>query len=85
MSENIYVNWSSLVLEKIFKICSLYKHNHVKRVFPIVAPPHPQGRDFNKLAFTIMSESFHVNFSFSGQVVLEKIFKIFSLFNHIYK
>jgi hypothetical protein len=45
-------------------------------VFPIVAPPDPRGPCFEQTWIYIISESFHVNMSSSGKVVLEnKIFK----------
>jgi hypothetical protein len=78
MSYSFYVNFSFsnpvVLKKKILKICFPIGE-HVKTVSPIVAPPDPRGLDFNKLAFKNMSESFHVNFIFSGPVVLEKIFK----------
>jgi hypothetical protein len=58
---------SPLVLEKIF-LKIIYK------VFPIVAPPEPQGPWFVQTWIYIMSESFHVNMSSSGSMVLKKIF-----------
>ena len=44
-------------------------------IFPIVAPSDPRGPWFVQTWIYIISESFHVNMSFSGSVVLEK--KIF--------
>ena len=45
-------------------------------VFPTVAPPDPWGPWFVQTSIYIISESFHVNMSSSGSVVLEKkIFK----------
>jgi hypothetical protein len=44
-------------------------------VFPIVAPPDPHGPWFEQTWIYIISESFHVNMSSSGSVVLGKIFK----------
>jgi hypothetical protein len=41
-------------------------------VFPIVAPPDPRGPWFVQTEVYIISESFHVNMSSSGSVVLEK-------------
>jgi hypothetical protein len=44
---------------------------HVKAMSLIMATPNPKSHDFHKLAFVLL-ESFHVNFSFSGPVALEK-------------
>jgi hypothetical protein len=45
-------------------------------VFSIVAPPDPRGQWFVQTLIYIISESFYVNMSSSGSVVLEKkIFK----------
>jgi hypothetical protein len=45
-------------------------------VFPFVAPPDPRGPWFVQTWIYTLSESFHVNMSSSGSVVLEKkIFK----------
>jgi hypothetical protein len=44
-------------------------------VFPIVVPPDPRGPWFKETWIYIISESFHVNMTYSGSVVLEKIFK----------
>jgi hypothetical protein len=41
-----------LVLEEF----SIYKH--VKKVFPIVAPPNPGDHDLNKLEFALFQETF---------------------------
>jgi hypothetical protein len=41
-------------------------------VFPIVAPTDPQGPWFEETWIYIISESFHVNMTYSGSVVLEK-------------
>jgi hypothetical protein len=44
--------------------------------------PTPDGHDFNKLAFVFnISESVHINLSFSGPAVLEK--KILKIFPYI--
>jgi hypothetical protein len=43
--------------------------------FPIMAPPDPWGSWFEEIWIYIMSESFHVNMTFSSSVVLEKMFK----------
>jgi hypothetical protein len=55
-------------------------------VFPILAPPDPQGPWYvNNFEFTL--ESFFVNLSSSGSVVLEKISKwshlIFAIISHL--
>jgi hypothetical protein len=48
----------------------------VNIVFPIVAPPEPQRPWFEETWIYIISESFHVNITYSGSVVLKKkIFK----------
>jgi hypothetical protein len=45
-------------------------------VFPIVAPPDPGDHDVNNSESALyISESFHANMTYSGSVVLEKIFK----------
>jgi hypothetical protein len=44
-------------------------------VFPIVTPFDPRGPWFVQTWIYIISESFHLNMSSSGLVVLEKIFK----------
>jgi hypothetical protein len=44
-------------------------------VFPIVAPPDSRGPWFEQTWIYIISESFHVNLSYSGLVVVEKTFK----------
>jgi hypothetical protein len=45
-------------------------------VFPIVAPPDPRGPWFQEMWIYIISESFHINMTYSGSLVLEKkIFK----------
>jgi hypothetical protein len=45
-------------------------------VFPIVAPPDPRGPWCEQFWIYIISESCHVNMTYSGSVVLEKkIFK----------
>jgi hypothetical protein len=45
-------------------------------VFPIVAPPDPPGPWCEQFWIYITLESFHVNMTYSGSVVLEKkIFK----------
>jgi hypothetical protein len=51
-------------------------------VFPIVAPPDPRGPWFEQFWIYIISESFHVNITDSGSVVLEK--KIFKWPNPIF-
>jgi hypothetical protein len=48
-----------------------------KMVFPIVAPPDPLGPWCEQFWIYIISESFHVNMTYSGFVVLDK--KIFKL------
>jgi hypothetical protein len=49
----------------------------LKMVFLIVAPPNPQNHDLKKTKFICtMWESFHVNLSFPGIVVLQKKKKI---------
>jgi hypothetical protein len=35
-------------------------------VFPIVAPPDPRGSWFEETLIYIISESFHVNMTYSG-------------------
>jgi hypothetical protein len=47
------------------------------QVFPIVAPPKPRGPWFEEtwIYMYIISESFYVNMTYSGSVILEKIFK----------
>jgi hypothetical protein len=50
-------------------------------VFPIVAPPDPRGPWCEQFWIYITSDSFHVNMTFSGSVIL-KIFKWTSLFLH---
>jgi hypothetical protein len=52
-----------------------FRCKHVNMVFLIVAPPDPWGPWFEETWNYIISESFHVNMSSSGSVVLEK--KIF--------
>jgi hypothetical protein len=42
---------------------------------PIVTPPDPLGPWCEQFWIYIMSQSFHVNMTYSGSVVLEKIFK----------
>jgi hypothetical protein len=45
-------------------------------VFPIVAPPDPRGPWREQFWIYNISDSFHVNMTYSGSVVLEKkIFK----------
>jgi hypothetical protein len=45
-------------------------------VFLIVAPPYPRGAWFEQTWIYIISESFHVNMTYSGSVDLDKkIFK----------
>ena len=45
-------------------------------VFPIVASPDPRGPWCEQFSIYIISESFHVNITYSGSMVLEKkIFK----------
>ena len=45
-------------------------------VFPIMAPPDTRGQWFQETWIYIISESFHVNMTYSGSVVLmRKIFK----------
>jgi hypothetical protein len=51
-------------------------------VFPIVAPPDPRGPWFQETWIYIISESFHVNMTYFGSVVLEK--KIFNWPNPIF-
>jgi hypothetical protein len=54
--------------------------------FPYCDPTWPQGPWFLQTCFCTMLESFQVNLSFSGPVVLEKnFFQIFSLYIDIYK
>jgi hypothetical protein len=49
---------------------------HVNMLFPIKAPYDPRGPWFEQTWIYIISESFHINMSSSGSVVLEKkIFK----------
>jgi hypothetical protein len=70
--------------KKILKIFSQYKH--MQKQFPLLLG-HPTTRamhEFNKLV-TTESESFHVNLSVSGQVVLEKIFKTLFRYKHTHK
>jgi hypothetical protein len=43
--------------------------------FFIVAPSAPRGLWCEQFWIYIISESFHVNMTYSGSVVLEKIFK----------
>jgi hypothetical protein len=52
-----------------------YKDFVQKMIFPIVDPPDPQGQWFVQTWISTISGSFCVNLSFSGFVVLEKIFK----------
>jgi hypothetical protein len=66
----------SVFLEKIFK--DIFQCKHEKMIFPIVVHPIPGNHDFNKLEFAL-SESFQVNLSFSGPVVLENFFIIIHL------
>jgi hypothetical protein len=44
-------------------------------VFPIVAPPDPRGPWYEQFWIYIISDSFHVIMTYSGSVVVEKIFK----------
>jgi hypothetical protein len=44
-------------------------------VFPIVAPPDPRGPWCEEFWIYIISESFHINMTYSGAVVAKKIFK----------
>jgi hypothetical protein len=61
-----------LVLEE--KIFSIY--TYVNIVFPIVAPPDPRGPWYQQFWIYIISESFQVNMTYFGSLVLEKkIFK----------
>jgi hypothetical protein len=62
-----------LVLEKIFVNISICKYVNI--VFPIVAPPDPRVPWCEQFWIYIISESFPVNMTYSGSVVLEK--KIF--------
>jgi hypothetical protein len=43
-----------------------------------LSTPPPGSHDFNKIAFCKLSESFHVNFSFSGQEFFRRFSKYFS-------
>jgi hypothetical protein len=45
-----------------------------KKIFSIVAPPDPRGPWCEQFWIYVISESFHVNMTYSGSVVLEKIF-----------
>jgi hypothetical protein len=44
----------------------------VKYDFPVMDPPDPQGPWFEEIWIYIMSETFHVNMTFSSLVVHEK-------------
>jgi hypothetical protein len=57
-------------LRRRFFILIFFLGKHMLEQFPLLWPhPTPGGHDFKNL-FCTMSESLHVNFSFSGQVVL---------------
>ena len=64
-------NWPTGFGEDFFSPISTYANV----VFPIVAPPDPRGPWCEQFWIYIISESFHVNMTYSGSVVLEK--KIF--------
>jgi hypothetical protein len=54
----------------------LYKKNvntHVERITGTVTTP--RDHDLNKLESALLSRSFHVNVSFSGLEVIEKVFE----------
>jgi hypothetical protein len=76
MSGSFHVNFSLLVIEKIFEIL------HVKIIFLIAALIDPQGPWFEQTWISTISESCHVNLRFSGPVVLEK--KILNIFQCIF-
>jgi hypothetical protein len=59
-----------LVLEKKISF-----NININIVFPIVAPPDPRGPWCEQFWMYIISESFPVNMTYSGWVILEKIFK----------
>jgi hypothetical protein len=60
-------------------VCSLFglhcQKNITLLVSPNVAPSNPLGPWFQQIWIPNMSESYHVNLSFSGLVVIKKIFK----------
>ena len=55
-----------LVLDKI-----MFQYKHVNMVFPILAPPNPRGPWRKQFWIYIISESLHVNMTYSGSVVLK--------------
>jgi hypothetical protein len=57
--------------------------NDVTIVFPIVVPPDPRGPWCEQFWIYIISESFYVNMTYSGSVVLEK--KIFKWTHRIFE
>ena len=62
----------SFRLEKIFNI-----YSNVKTLIPYCGPTIPLGSWFVQTWNSAISGSFHINLSFPGPVVLEKIFKDF--------
>jgi hypothetical protein len=62
LSHEFQLSWPSGSWEN-FYIYFLYKH--VKTVSLLWPDPNPWGHDFNKLDFYCITESFHVNLSFS--------------------
>jgi hypothetical protein len=76
--DKFYWNWPPASGEEDFFQC---KHIEIW-FFPIVAPSDPRGPCFVQTWIYIISESFHVNMSSSGSVVLEK--KIFKWLHPIF-
>ena len=66
-----------LRFSKIFPI-----YFYVKLWFPIMAPPFPRGSWFLQFRIYTTPECFHISFTFSGPVVLEK--KIFKDYSYIF-
>jgi hypothetical protein len=65
----VWLKWPAGSGEDFFQ----YKHNnYVHMAFPIVAPPDPRGAWCEQFWIYIISESFHVNMTYFGSVVLEK-------------
>jgi hypothetical protein len=75
-----------VLAKKIFKLLPLYKHMQ-KQFFVLGPQPTPMGHDSNKLPFVLYNkeERFHVDFSSSDVVILEKILKIFVLYKQMSK
>jgi hypothetical protein len=59
-------NWPAGSGEDLF-----FNINTCNYGFPIVAPPDPCEPSFEQFRIYIMSESFHVNMTHSGSIILE--------------